>query len=98
MWAEVKFEPLKQFDFQRCVDLVKSTQTPLVILDGDPGYRSYSVIKPTENGYEVKHLNMVLNETGQFTESQFLYGFDDFPKENVKAIRACRNHRFGVFE
>lgn len=98
MWVEIKFEPLKHFDFQRCVDLVIKTQTPLVILDGDPGFKSYAVIRPIKNSYEVKHINLLTDNSGALVESGFLYDPNNFPKNVKEAVNSSRSHRFGVYE
>lgn len=105
VWAEVKATMLDAFDYERVKQLALDTGKPVLILDGDPTARHYSMLIPEEDGnYDVQITNIIQKaDEKAFITGRFLKGdkpfkdFGDLGKRALDAIRKARSKRFGVY-
>jgi hypothetical protein len=104
-FIEVKFEVLNDYDLERAIDLVESTQIPLIILDRDPSLKHVTQMRIDEKG-EIKPVTVNLvqdpDNKKQLLTSHFLIDKEDYIKlelyEAIAAVKKARSERFGVYD
>lgn len=102
-WVEVKFEALKPFSYEQAKDLVIESNTPLIILDGDPTCTAYEQIKPDgDGGVYIEQINLIPQDDKSFLSPSYLDGEEVYEMKGyqhiIDAVYKTRSLRFGVHE
>lgn len=105
IWVEVKATMLDAFDHERAKRLCLESQKPVLILDGDPTARHYSMMVPDKDYYDIEITNIIPEEKDKntFITGMFLKGNERFKEIGIlgeralNAIQKARSERFGVY-
>lgn len=107
-FAEVKFDILDEFDYDRARELVKATKIPLLILDSDPSHKFFTQIQfdNSESGSDIilHKINLVEDKdnTNKLLQDYMFVDKEEYREygdiSTLESVKVARTHRFGIFD